>query len=317
MNPRNHSLDRAAKDGAMTGDINVLHHVGIIAADIAAVVSRYELFGFSFTPLSQHRIALTPGSEPVLFGTGNRCAIFRNNYLELVGVVDQRRWAHIPPQARGPFDPEARLALYEGLHIMHFGTDDLERVRARYAAQGIAASDVVRLQREVETEQGPRTMRAQSLHFPPGANPEALIQIAQHLTPELVLQPRSMHHRNGAETITEAIVCALDSGALAAKYAAYTGHDAERRDAHWVVDLGASRVVVVDPQDLETILPDAIPPVLPWLAGFTVAVARLDPARRVLEDAAVPFREHDGRLIVAPRDACGSAVLFETAGASR
>jgi len=47
-----------------------------------------------------------------------------------------------------------------------------------------------------------RMMRARCLSFPHGSNPEALLQIAQHETPELVLQPRYMQHPNGAISIT-------------------------------------------------------------------------------------------------------------------
>ena len=44
-------------------------------------------------------------------------------------------------------------------------------------------------------------MKALAFSFPPQANPEGLIQIAQHLTPELVLQPRFMKHANGATNV--------------------------------------------------------------------------------------------------------------------
>ena len=66
----------------MTGEIDVIHHPGLIAQDIEAAVAQYEKLGFIFTPLSMHRIALKPNEEPVYFGVGNRNAIFERNFLE-------------------------------------------------------------------------------------------------------------------------------------------------------------------------------------------------------------------------------------------
>src|SRR5580698_841479 len=59
------------------------------------------------------------------------CAVFRNNYLEILGVVDPGRWACITREQRGPFDLDAPLQRYEGLHVLHLGAEDLEAVHSR------------------------------------------------------------------------------------------------------------------------------------------------------------------------------------------
>jgi hypothetical protein len=69
----------------MNSDINVLHHLGIISRDMEATVSQYERLGFVFTPLTVPRIPVEVGGNPEPIGAGNRCAIFRNNYLEVLG----------------------------------------------------------------------------------------------------------------------------------------------------------------------------------------------------------------------------------------
>jgi hypothetical protein len=178
----------------MNSDINVLHHLGIISHDLEAAVDQYERIGFVFAPLTIPRISLPAGGSPESIGAGNRCAIFRNNHLEVLGVVDQDRWNSITPEQRGPFDLDTSLSRYEGLHVLHLGTDDLEIVRARLQCNGLHPSEIRPFQRLVDTLDGPRMMRAKSLHFPPGSNSEALVQIAQHETSELVLQPRFMRH---------------------------------------------------------------------------------------------------------------------------
>jgi hypothetical protein len=301
----------------MTGDIDVIHHPGLIVESIEDAVAQYEKLGFMFTPVSIHRIAVKADEEPVYFGVGNRNAIFERNFLEIVGVIDPQRWAQITKAQRGPFDIDERLRMYHGLHIMHFGADDIEVVLARFKRDGIASSDIARLQRAVDTPQGEKLMRALTIHFPSGANPEALMQVAQHLTPELALQPRYMQHSNGARLLTEVIVCSQAPKEFADKYTRYSGHAAEYKRGLHIVNLGYSRIVVVDLDTLDRMLPGYQPTVVPSLVGFTVATSSLDTARSILRDAKIGAIESEGRLIIAPKDACGSAVIFEPIGATR
>jgi hypothetical protein len=301
----------------MTGDINVIHHPGLIARDIEATVGQYERLGFVFTPLSLHRIAIRPDEQPIYFGTGNRNAIFEHNFLEIVGVVDDHKWNQITKAQRGPFDLDERLRLYQGLHIMHFGADDIEVVRARFQREGIGCSNVARVQRAVDTPAGEKVMQAVAFHFERGANPEALMQVAQHLTPEIALQPRYMRHGNGARLLTEVIVCSADPEQLAQKYARYAAREVRHRSGLYIVDLSLSRIVVVDPPGLDRMLPGYKPPVLPFLAGFTVATSNMAMARDVLKTNKIEAIRNDERWVVAPKDACGCAVIFEEIGATR
>jgi hypothetical protein len=160
-------------------------------------------------------------------------------------------------------------------------------------------------------------MQARTLHFPKGDNPEALLQIAQHLTPELVLQPRYMQHRNGATSVTECIVCTTGPSEFAAKYERYTGYTSEQVGGMYVVNLGFSRILVLAPEHLGKVVPGCVPPPLPCLVGFTVAVTNLDTTRLVLTENQIPFQEESRRLIIRPEDACGCAVLFEREGTTR
>lgn len=96
----------------MNSDIHVLHHLGIISSNLEAAVEQYERLGFIFTPLTLPMIPLQAGANPEPIGAGNRCAIFRNNYLEILGVVDAGRWASITREQRGPFDLDAPLRRY-------------------------------------------------------------------------------------------------------------------------------------------------------------------------------------------------------------
>ncbi len=294
-------------------DIERFHHIGLITRDMARLIARYEQLGFLFTPLSMPRIVLTPGGAPEPLGAGNRHAIFADNYLEVLGVVDAARWSSITKEQRGAFDIDPPLARYEGLHVMHFDTDDIDSVERRYRADGIASSDIIAFQRNVETPAGPQMMRARCL-APAQRDLPSMTQIAQTLTPELVLQPRYQQHRNGARSIREVILCHAAPEQIAQSYARLAGHAVERYGAGFAIELGRGRLTVLAPDQLGTAIPGATPPTLPYLAGFTVAVDDLAQPRAVLRDAGIPSIEHDGRVVVAASGACGCAVLFEKAG---
>jgi catechol 2,3-dioxygenase-like lactoylglutathione lyase family enzyme len=288
------------------------HHVGLITRDMNKTVARYEQLGFVFTPLSQPRISLAPGKAPEPFGAGNRTAIFEENYLEVLGYTDVDLWNSTTAEQRGPYNLDIPLARYEGMHVMHFSSDDLSGLRGRLMAQGVECAEITPFERNVDTPDGERLMKAQALSFPHRANPEGLVQMAQHLTPELVLQPRFMTHPNGARRVTESIVCAADPERYTAKYARYAGHGYASVDGHFRVDVGGGAyVTVVSPDRVDEIVPGGVAPAEPSMIGFTVAVTDVDGAGDLLTKNHVPFQAFRGRLVVAAADACGSVVVFE------
>jgi hypothetical protein len=293
-------------------DINVLHHLGIISQNMETAIRQYERLGFIFAPLTEPRIPLRPGGNPEPIGAGNRCAIFKNNYLEILAVVDSARWSSITREQRGPFDLDEPLSRYEGLHVLHLGTDDIGYIHDRLQSAGLLPSVIRTFQRLVDTPDGPQMMRARCLSFPHGTNPEALLQIAQHETPELVLQPRYMQHPNGAISITGVIVCVLEPDDVARKYGLYTDQPLQRCGASRVIEFGESRIVVTSPEHLQELLPDHTAPTVPFLAGFFVS-SHLDTTRRELKERGIDFRDFDGRILVHAKDGYGAAVLFEDA----
>lgn len=294
----------------MTADATILHHVGLITRDLDTTIAQYERLGFAFTPLSLPRIPLRPGGAPEQLGAGNRTAVFTENYLEVLAIADPARWAATTPAQRGPYDLDRPLARYAGLHVMHFGTDDLVALHERLRAGGVLSSDVRPFQRNVDTESGPRTMRALAVGFPPQANPEGLVQIAQHLTPELVFQRRYQQHDNGALRLVETTVCGDDPASFAAKYARCTGHAYTRDGEVFTIRLATSRVRVVAPEALPALIPGAVPPAVPSLVGFTVTVADLDATRALLAARDVAFDVLGHGLLVGASAAAGATVTF-------
>ena len=300
----------------MTGSgIDFIHHVGLIPAnaDIDRAIAAFERLGFMFTPLSKMEATVRLDAPPVYIGLGNRNGIFEEGFLEIVGAPDPDIWARVPVEKRGPFNIDERLRRYAGLHIITLGAnEDIEVVRARYLAQSQPVTEVAQLQRKVETPEGERLMQAKVLFYAQRPDPEAIVSVAQHVTPQYALQPRHMQHANGARRLTEVVICADAPEEMAAKYARYTGHAFERRDDLHVIDLGRARITVVDPVGLRRLVPGYALYPTPFVAAFTVATPDLQRTRDYLRAQAVAFNEVDGRLVVSPGEGCGSAVLFES-----
>lgn len=298
----------------MSAGIDFIHHVGLIPADadLDRAMAGFERLGFMFTPLSKMEVTVRLDAPPMYIGLGNRNGIFEDGFLEIVGAPDPDIWARVPVEKRGPFNIDERLKRYAGLHIITLGTDEeIETTRTRYLAQSQPVTEVAKLQRRVDTPEGERLMQTKVLFYAQRPDPEAIVSVAQHLTPQYALQPRHMLHPNGARRLTEVIICADDPQETAAKYARYTGHPAVQRNGLHVIDLGRARIVVVDPAGLQKVAPGYQTHPMPFVAGFTVATPDLQAARHYLLSQRVAFTEMDGRLIVCPNEGCGSAVIFE------
>ena len=292
--------------------LDILHHVGVIHTNLNTLSEQYEKLGFLLTPVSIPKIIIEPGRSPEALGVGNRHALFEKNYLELLGIVDSQKWENMPKDKLGPYNIALPLKRYEGLHVMHFGTSHIELVKQRFHEQAIPCSEIKNFQRNVQTERGEQTMKARTISFPPEANPEGLIQVAQHDTPELVFQPQYMVHSNGAIRLIEHILCCENPKGVARNYEKLAGHKSvEIENNYFVIDLGDSKIIVIAPQHLADIVPNYTPPTIPFMAAITIETSDLQLARNILLKNKVPFTEKDGGILVKPDDAGGCAVIFK------
>jgi Glyoxalase-like domain len=144
-------------------DIDNINHVGMVARNLGSTTVRYEAMGFQLTPYSPHSGAWKPGAPVQNFGSGNRCVMFANNYLEILGTED-------------PNQPTERLAGYlarhQGAHIVCFNTETTPRLDDRLRANGVPTSGVISLQRDIDTPDGVRTAKFERVQFSPDNSPE-------------------------------------------------------------------------------------------------------------------------------------------------
>jgi catechol 2,3-dioxygenase-like lactoylglutathione lyase family enzyme len=284
-------------------DIDNLNHVGMAVRDLAETVRRFEAMGFQLTPYSPHSAAWKPGEPVQPQGSGNRCVMFANDYLEILASEDSSK-------------PAARISNFlkrhQGAHIICFNTQRPNDVDNRLKAAGIVTSGVIPLQREIDTPDGIRTAKFARLQFAPADSPEGYVQAAQHLTPQYIYQPRYIVHPNGCSSLHTTFVVTNDLEGFAAKYRRYTGLADVRHDhsAQFDFPLG-TRLIVVDEAHAADFLPGTLFPPLPAIAGVSFRCPDLDAQRKRLAGHGFAFAEAQGRLIVPAEQASGVAVLFE------
>jgi len=290
---------------AAAGLLVGVNHVGMAVCDLDVAAARFTALGFQVTPYSPHAAAWKPGEAVQPLGSGNRCLMFPGNYLEVLGSADPR---HQAARVAG------FLARHQGAHIICFDGEDLPAAEARLAASGLATSGILPLQREVETPDGPRTARFERLQFSPGDSPEGYIQVARHLTPDFIYQPRHCQHPNGALALTETLVLADDLPAFIAKYARYAGFGPVEHSPGRAVFRFASgqRLTLLDLPRGRAALPGTLLPMPPCIAAIAFACADPDAAARHAAAAgATVIALPDGRTMIPAEDACGLALLFE------
>lgn len=288
---------------AVLSDIDNLNHVGMAVRDLADTVRRFEAMGFQLTPYSPHSAAWKPGEPVQPQGSGNRCVMFANDYLEILA-------------SENPAQPADRitnfLKRHQGAHIICFNTPRPEDVDRRLKAQGIVTSGVIPLQREIDTPEGVRTAKFARIQFAPDHSPEGYVQAAHHLTPQYIYQPRYIVHPNGCTSLSTTFVVTRDLDGFAKKYRQYTGMS-EARYEHVVqfdFPLG-TRLVILDDARAADFLPGTSFPPLPAIAGVAFRCPDLDAQRRRLAEQGFGFSEAQGRLVVTAEQASGVAVLFE------
>ena len=282
--------------------IESLDHVAVVSSRPEILFETYERLGFNLTPLSMHHGAVNAGEDPISWGTGNRCAMLRSGYLELLAIIDPTRYCGIFPLL---------LERYEGLHIIAFGCQDVLAEENRLVDAGIATDGVVALQRDLETDDGMKRARFSLLRPALSEAAEGRINIIQHHTPDYLWQPRLLNHPNRAVALREVVVCVDDPREAAERYRRILGISPVRVGHTVRLDMAQGSFVLVNPGNLPNIVPADVPPVVPFIAAFSVATDALDVTRRHLETSDIPFEMAKGNLVVSASEACGTILLFE------
>jgi hypothetical protein len=277
-----------------------LDHVAHFVPALAPAAATLEACGFRLTPFT-NQINEVEG-RPVPAGTGNRCAMLRCGYVELLAATADTSLAWQLRQS---------LARHVGVHLAAFSSADAASEYRRLAAAGFPVQPLVHMRRRVGGENGEAEARFTIARVAPGTMPEGRVQFLTHHTEHLVWRPADLDHPNGAQALLALWVAATDPNEPAARFSRFTGRP-PRRDGETVaiaLERGALRFATPEFLEREFGVSPGPPP--PYLAAYEIAVADLRRLARRLEQAGIkPRRVGANRLAAALAPAVGGTILF-------
>lgn len=274
-------------------------HAGYFVPDLAAAGAQLERLGFRVSAVNVQTNADASGAlQPS--GTSNRLAKLKFGFLELLAAT------HDTPLAD---QFKRQIGRYSGLHLIAFSAEDMRRERARLIDAGFAMQEVVELKRRDRTLAGEPHVHFSVLRPQPGVMAEGRIQWVRPHTPDVVWRPETITTENGAEGLTDTLICVDDPASVAARYGCYVGRQPVARDGAHGVPLERGGLVFVDVTTAAKMLPDFRPPSLPFMAGQALR-ADVSLTRAVLARNGIkPVAATDELICVGPTDALGAYLL--------
>ncbi len=282
-----------------------LDHVAHFLPDIDAASAALTRLGFALTPYSAQSHRLQPGGPLLPAGTGNRCVMLQNGYLEFLTPT------HDTANAR---QLHAAIARYTGVHLIAFGTQAPDADFSRLETAGFAPLPPVALQRQVGMASGGEaTARFTVVRVPPAVMAEGRVQYCQHHTPEVVWQPRWVSHPNQALGLAAVLVCVENPAQTAQRYARFTGLHAQQGSNHWRIATTRGCLLFLNAAVLQQWL-GITAPAVPWIAGYVIDSDDLAATRARV--GGHPVAGSEDAIQVCLPDALGGVMLFQQAGSA-
>jgi hypothetical protein len=279
-----------------------LDHLVICVHDLAQAALDWQTLGFTLTP---------PGVHP--FGTGNRLAMFGNNFLELLAVTHA---AAVPRAESGRFNFAAHhqdfLKTAEGMSMLALYSADAHADAARFRAVHIGAYAPLDFGRDAVLPGGGTARVAFSLAFAtntamPGI---AFFTCQQRHPPELFWKAEYQHHPNGALRAIEVVMSAPEPAEQRAFLECLTESIAELAPGRLTVGDRGDRITVLGPSEIARRLPGCAIDRSPRFCAARLVVTDLDATGRVLKNNGVAFEVIDDALLIPPAASHGLALEF-------
>lgn len=278
-----------------------LDHIAHFVPMLDPAAAALEQCGFRLTPFTVQTNRIDGKTVPA--GTGNRCAMFRCGYVEILAATGDT------PLARQLGE---RLQRHVGLHLVAFSSADATVEHRRLATAGFPVLPLVDMRRPVATEAGEEEARFTIARISPGPMPEGRVQFLTHHTENLVWREAYLDHPNGAQALTAIWIAAADPSEPAERFVRFTGRPAKHDGVVTTIALERGTLHFATPDFLAAekgIIPGAP---LPYIAGCEIEVASLDRLRRHLEGAGLNhWATADGTVVSLP-SSVGGTILFRT-----
>ncbi len=282
-----------------------LDHCGVAVSNLDRGRDAYSRLGFQLTARSFHSGARTAGGPVEPWGSGNHCAMFREGYLEIIGLTDASMYSSVKDM----------VARYEGLHIVALRCGEADAAYAEFQAKGLPVEPPRALERDAAfgpDDKETRRAKFRNMYIDRQKVTEARFIFLEHLTEDVLWQPHLLEHPNGALAIDAVYFVVPDPEATARKFAPLFSEKVERFPGVIKLTLDRGTMWLADEASWRARVPGGFVPPPPSPAGIGIRVASIDATRRYLESKGVPVHAgmNASQIWVAPEDACGAAVQF-------
>jgi len=272
-----------------------LDHTAFFVPAIDPAADALERCGFRLTPFTIQ--TNREGDKTVPSGTGNRCAMFRNGYVELLTATSDTPLA---AQLR------ERVADHPGLHLLAFASADTGAEHRRLTEAGFPTLPLVDMRRPVGNDFARFTI-ARITH---GTMPEGRAQFLTHHTEPLVWLPDMLDHPNGAAALTALWIAAEDPAEPAARYARFSGRPPRQEGTVTVIALDRGALNFATPAYLSAAYGITPAGTLPCLAAASIAVKSLATLEACLQQSGLTHRRIASDIAVTLPPELGDALIF-------
>jgi hypothetical protein len=283
-----------------------LDHVGHFVPAMDAAAAALEGCGFRQTPFTAQANRIAGAAVPT--GTGNRCVMLRQGYVEILTATADTELAR---QLR------ERIADHVGLHLAAFSSADTMAEHGRLTTSGFPTLPLVDMRRPVMTEAGSQDARFTIARVAPGSMSEGRVQFLSHHTEPLVWRDGFLDHPNGAQALTGLWLATADPAEPAERFARFTGRPALRDGAVTTIALDRGAVHIAAPEFLAAAFDITPAGRLPSFVAAQIAVTSLAELAARLDAAGLAYRrvrlKQDDAIAVALPAAVGDTLLFHAA----
>lgn len=284
-----------------------LDHIVHAVRDLDAAAALYARMGFTVGARNRHP-----------WGTHNHIVQLPGFFIELLAVAEPEKFgADGFSKMFGAFNRDF-LARGEGFSLLILESADAAADEAGFRAAGIAASDVMRFEREAKRPDGTTVKVAFSLAFAEDKGaPDIHFATCQQHFPENFWNPAFQRHANGAQGIAGIVLAAGKPADHRDFLASYCGQSDVRASANsMLAKTPRGEIAILDPVNYRNTFGIAPPPVTGGarLAAMRLAVADIEVTDNLLRAANVDPISKGGRIVVGAASAMGATIVFEQSG---
>ena len=283
-----------------------LDHVGFMVRDLDQGVTLWRSLGFLLSPRSP-QMGKTPGrAEITPWATSNHCVMFKQGYLELIGVTEAENfnpWAHF-------------MERFEGPHIAALRCGNADNTYSALSARIDGFDPPLQRRRDFVYKGDSQPFEFRNIFSQDECFPEGRFILIEHQTPNVIWRPDLMTHPNGAVGLKALIFCSENPQPTRDRLTSMTGESSRgiAGGGETIPLPGGGDLTVIDRSSALTRYPGATINTGPHILGAVVEVENLSHVETILTDNAVVYqRAEDGGVWIDPQYANGGVIHFQQA----